>query len=203
MRIVRGSFLAIAVLSLPVLALANDGASANLSITNTTMPRPATVGKNLTYGMNVINNGPDTATNVKVTDALPAGVTLVSATLNFIGGPSKPCAGTATITCDIGMVGAGKLAGAAVFIVVRPQATGSLSNTATVKANELDPDPSNNTATVEVPVVAQVSPPTAEDPNLAVRTVVSGLTEPTGIAFLGRNDFLVLEKSTGEVKRVV
>ncbi len=58
-------------------------------------------------------------------------------------------------------------------------------------------------ATVEVPVVPQVSPPTVEDPNLAVRTVVSGLTEPTGIAFLGRNDFLVLEKSTGEVKRVV
>jgi hypothetical protein len=33
--------------------------------------------------------------------------------------------------------------------------------------------------------------------------VVSGLTEPTGIAFLRRNDFLVLEKSTGKVKRVV
>jgi aldose sugar dehydrogenase len=41
------------------------------------------------------------------------------------------------------------------------------------------------------------------DPNLAVRTVVSGLTQPIGIAFLGHNDFLVTEKPTGIVKRVV
>src|SRR3989442_14168473 len=45
--------------------------------------------------------------------------------------------------------------------------------------------------------------PTVEDPNLAVRTVVSGLTTPTTMAFIGSNDILVLEKATGQVKRVV
>jgi glucose/arabinose dehydrogenase len=40
------------------------------------------------------------------------------------------------------------------------------------------------------------------DPNLGVRTVVSGLVTPSSIAFLGPNDFLVLEKNTGQVKRV-
>jgi glucose/arabinose dehydrogenase len=45
--------------------------------------------------------------------------------------------------------------------------------------------------------------PTVVDPNLAVRTVVSGLNQPTTMAFLGPNDFLVLEKGTGQVKRVV
>jgi len=40
------------------------------------------------------------------------------------------------------------------------------------------------------------------DPNLSVTTVVAGLSEPTGIAFLGPGDFLVIEKSTGRVKRV-
>ena len=45
--------------------------------------------------------------------------------------------------------------------------------------------------------------PAMVDPNLSVRTVVTGLTEPTGMAFLGPNDFLVLEKSTGKVQRVV
>jgi aldose sugar dehydrogenase len=50
---------------------------------------------------------------------------------------------------------------------------------------------------------AQTPTPTVVDPNLAVRTVVSGLTQPIGIAFLGYNDFLVTEKSTGRVKRVV
>jgi glucose/arabinose dehydrogenase len=40
-------------------------------------------------------------------------------------------------------------------------------------------------------------------PRLAVRTVVSGLTEPTTMAFIGRDDILVLEKSTGRVRRVL
>lgn len=52
-------------------------------------------------------------------------------------------------------------------------------------------------------VSAQTATPTVTDPDLAVRTVVSGLTQPIGMAFLGPNDFLVTEKSTGRVKRVV
>lgn len=46
-------------------------------------------------------------------------------------------------------------------------------------------------------------PATVLDPNLAVRTVVSGLAQPTGMAFLGANDFFTIEKATGQVKRVV
>ena len=42
------------------------------------------------------------------------------------------------------------------------------------------------------------------DPNLQVTTVLdSGITQPIGIVFLGQNDFLVLEKASGQVKRVV
>ena len=48
-----------------------------------------------------------------------------------------------------------------------------------------------------------VPAPVILDPNLAVRPVVSGLTTPTSIAVLGTNDLLVLEKDTGQVKRVV
>src|SRR5262249_21908930 len=44
--------------------------------------------------------------------------------------------------------------------------------------------------------------PTMLDPNLAVRTVVSGLTQPTSMAFIGPSDFLVLEKASGRVRRV-
>lgn len=40
------------------------------------------------------------------------------------------------------------------------------------------------------------------DDKLRVSTAVSGLTTPTSMAFLGADDFLVLEKSTGRVKRV-
>src|SRR5262245_29236542 len=51
-------------------------------------------------------------------------------------------------------------------------------------------------------VTAQAGP-SLLDPNLAVRTVVSGLVTPTTMAFRGPADFLVLEKNTGRVRRVV
>jgi glucose/arabinose dehydrogenase len=51
-------------------------------------------------------------------------------------------------------------------------------------------------------LVAQVAP-AVFDPNLGVRAVVTGLTQPTSMAFLGSNDFLVLEKASGQVKHVI
>ena len=44
--------------------------------------------------------------------------------------------------------------------------------------------------------------PTMLDTNLAVRTVVVGLSQPTSMAFIGPSDFLVLEKASGKVRRV-
>jgi aldose sugar dehydrogenase len=49
---------------------------------------------------------------------------------------------------------------------------------------------------------AQAAGPEMVDPSLQVRTLVSGLSLPVAIAFLGANDLLVLEKETGRVKRV-
>jgi aldose sugar dehydrogenase len=53
-----------------------------------------------------------------------------------------------------------------------------------------------------VPARAQAAP-SVLDPNLSVRTTVSGLDQPISLAFLGPNDMLVLEKATGKVHRVV
>ncbi|HSL24120.1 MAG TPA: PQQ-dependent sugar dehydrogenase [Vicinamibacterales bacterium] len=50
---------------------------------------------------------------------------------------------------------------------------------------------------------AQLAAPELLDRNLRVRTVVSGLNLPIGVAFLGPSDMLVLEKDTGLVKRIV
>ena len=44
---------------------------------------------------------------------------------------------------------------------------------------------------------------TLYDPNLKIELVTSGLDFPTTMAFLGPNDFLILEKNTGNVKRFV
>lgn len=43
---------------------------------------------------------------------------------------------------------------------------------------------------------------TLVDPALSVATVVSGLSQPIAMAFLGPNDILVTEKASGQVKRV-
>jgi glucose/arabinose dehydrogenase len=45
--------------------------------------------------------------------------------------------------------------------------------------------------------------PSVVDPNLIVRTVVSGLESPVSMAFLGPSDLLVAEKNTGRVRRIV
>ena len=50
---------------------------------------------------------------------------------------------------------------------------------------------------------AQLPTPSVVDPNLAVRTVIGGLDQPTTMSFLGPDDFFVLEKASGKVKRVI
>lgn len=50
---------------------------------------------------------------------------------------------------------------------------------------------------------AQSALPTLIDPNLTVRQVIGNLDQPTSMAFIGANEFLVLEKATGRVKHVI
>jgi glucose/arabinose dehydrogenase len=57
-------------------------------------------------------------------------------------------------------------------------------------------------ALVQGPEAYGQTEPKMLDRKLAVRTVVSGLATPTTMAFLGPDDFLVLEKNTGKVQRV-
>ena len=169
--------------------------SADLEVANTDSPDPVTTGGSLTYRLVVTNNGPAAATNVTLTDALPANVTFVSAA------PAQgSCSGTTTINCALGSLAVG--ASTTVNVVVQPQATGTLSDTASVTATEADPVAGNNSATTTTTVQAPVAGPTLTDPNLAVRTVVGGLDQPISMAFIGHDDFFVLEKASGRVKRV-
>jgi aldose sugar dehydrogenase len=59
----------------------------------------------------------------------------------------------------------------------------------------------NQTSTAQSEIQQGVGP-FVKDPNLKVETVVSGLDLPTSMAFLGPNDFLVLEQHKGTVQRV-
>jgi uncharacterized repeat protein (TIGR01451 family) len=170
-------------------------ANANLSVTKTASPNPATVGASLTYRIILTNNGPSPATNATITDSLVAGPAFVSAI------PSQgSCSGTTTVTCNFGNLAKGSSATANITVV--PQAAGQLSNTVNAAASETDPDTADNSATTLTTVTTPASGPSMLDPNLSVKTLVTGLSQPTMIAFLGAADFLVLEKDTGRVRRV-
>ena len=54
-----------------------------------------------------------------------------------------------------------------------------------------------------VAIHASRASPVLNDPHLKVETVVSGIELPVGMAFLGQNDILIIEKDTGKVKRVI
>ena len=115
--------------------------SADLAVTKTDAVDPVALGTNVVYTLTVRNNGPANATNVVVTDVLPAGVTLVSAT------PSQgaACTGTTTVSCALGGLAIG--AQATVAVTVSVSTPGVIVNSASVAASEPDPNPSNNTAT--------------------------------------------------------
>jgi aldose sugar dehydrogenase len=171
-------------------------ASANLALTKTASPNPGVTLANLTYRITVTNNGPSPATNVVVTDTLPPGINLMSAT------PMQgTCTGTSTVTCMLGSIA--RDAFVVVNILVVPQAPGVLTNTASVSATEPDSDASDNSVSVQTTVNSPSNGPSMVDPNLFVKTVVSGLSQPTSMAFINNNDFLIFEKNTGKVQRVI
>jgi glucose/arabinose dehydrogenase len=57
-------------------------------------------------------------------------------------------------------------------------------------------------AALSTPWLRAQESPSVVDRNLEVRAVVSGLVQPTTMAFLGPTDFLILEKASGIVRRV-
>jgi uncharacterized repeat protein (TIGR01451 family) len=122
--------------------------SADMAIVKTATPNPVTEGTPLTYTLAVTNNGPASATNVTVLDTLPSTVTYLQSTTN-VGSCSE--AG-ATVTCLLGTMASG--ANATITILTIPGQPGAILNTATVGADQADPNAANNTSSQNTTVVA-------------------------------------------------
>ena len=113
---------------------------ADLSLVKTGTASVA-AGGDITYSLAVSNSGPSTATSVSVADALPAGVSFVSAT-----GSGWTCGEAAgVVTCTRPSVTSGSTAPTITIQVTAPVGKAKAVNTATVSASTTDPDPSNNT----------------------------------------------------------
>ncbi len=124
---------------------ANDSASedttvveeADLAVVKTDSPDPVRAGEQLTWTLEVSNNGPSDATGVTVTDVLPAGVSVVSA--------DPACTeSSGTVTCTTATLADGDSVTFHIVVTVDPGTTGALGNTATVTADQTDPVPDND-----------------------------------------------------------
>src|SRR5262249_29138107 len=78
------------------------GPAADLAVAMTAAPEPVLAGAPLTYTITITNAGELPVTGVKLTDTLPQGATLVSATPGL-----GTCTGIVDITCELGNLSEG------------------------------------------------------------------------------------------------
>lgn len=97
-------------------------------------------GGQITYSVQVKNNGPERASGVVLADQLPAGLALVSATSS-----QGTCSGTSALTCNLGLLRSG--ASASLTIQVKSSLR-KVINTVTVSSQAVDTNPGNSGAFV-------------------------------------------------------
>ncbi|MDP1680236.1 MAG: IPTL-CTERM sorting domain-containing protein [Burkholderiales bacterium] len=123
-------------------------AQADLFVASSAAPEPVTIDTDLTYTLSVSNNGPQTATNVVLSDTLPAGALFISATTG--------CTHSAgVVTCALGTLANG--ASSLVNIVIRLSNAGTAINNASVASDLPDPNSANNTDSDTTTVVVAVA----------------------------------------------
>jgi uncharacterized repeat protein (TIGR01451 family) len=121
--------------------------AADLSITKTDGRTTTGAGSPVTYTIAVSNAGPGNVTGATVTDNFPASLTGVTWTCTASAGSS--CAapsGSGNINQAVNLL----VGGTATFVATGTldiNASGTLSNTATVSSGNPDPNPANNSAT--------------------------------------------------------
>jgi uncharacterized repeat protein (TIGR01451 family) len=154
--------------------------SADVAILKTGSPNPVTQGTLLNYTLTAGNNGPASATNVTVQDMLPSTV-IYQASTSTQGSCSE--AG-GTVTCLLGTLANG--ASATIHVITIPEQAGTITNTATIIADQTDPNPNNNSASQTETVVA------------ATKVSLKSFTAHLGTDKNGANRVVLIWKTGGE-----
>jgi len=125
---------------------------ADLAVTGSA-PSTVLTGTNLTYTINVQNNGPNTADAITLIDGVPAGTKFVSATPTT-GSCTTPAVGAASgrVTCTVASLAGGAAFTLSMTVRVTAASGATVTDTASISSLVYDPVPSNNSATVSTTV---------------------------------------------------
>ncbi len=129
----------------------NAGPTVDVSITKTATPTTVVRGNNVQYTLTVLNTGTTNATNVVVTDSVPAGFQFVAA------GSDASCAlqATGNILCTVGILTPATPRTLLVNFTVPTVASctqTTATNTASVSSTEIDSNPANNQSSATITV---------------------------------------------------
>ena len=133
---------------------------ADLMLTQSDLSDPATANRLLSYQVVLKNNGPAAATQVALTDNLPAGATFgrVSSSAgllcSYAGG---------VVTCAVASLTAG--ASLTATISITPTVTGRITNTVSVVQRNPDPQPANDSASESTAILGGVDLRVSRSPN--------------------------------------
>jgi uncharacterized repeat protein (TIGR01451 family) len=122
--------------------------TADLAVIKDENQDPAYYLHPFSYTVTVINNGPDTATNVEISDDLPESLLFGSATL-----PGGSCIGTSSITCTLAELVSGASVDLTIFVT--PTVNGIIENDAWASSDLVDLHPANNSDSETTSIVPE------------------------------------------------
>ena len=131
----------------------NHYVAADVSVTKSDGDVSAVPGTNLVYSMIVKNEDPlggDTATNVTLSDPLPAGTSFVSVTPS---GCTVNAGGTG-VNCSLGSLAPQQSVVVTLTVLVNSDRSVGLTNTVNITAGPNDTNPANDTDTETTPILA-------------------------------------------------
>jgi len=153
---------------------------ADLTVSQSASVNTANVGTQVKFTINVRNNGPTQATNVMLNDSVPAGATIGS--VQASQGTCPVPAASGLMSCALGSLAAA--ASATVSFVATPTSGGTLTNSATVGSDQVDPASSDNSTRLDVPVQDFSITPAAQS-----LTVARGGSGSEILTFTGQGGF--------------
>ncbi|HWL92638.1 MAG TPA: DUF11 domain-containing protein [Phycisphaerae bacterium] len=142
------------------IAVAKTGSSTKL----------ASLGEEMTYSVEVCNRGPDDATNVLLTDNLPAEFDFISGTNGIVESPS----GSGMLSASIASLPAYQCVEFEITVAAAAEGAAVVNSASASTNNQVDPKPGNNTGSAAAVLID-------EEADLEVTKIDDGGAPPNGL----------------------